>query len=94
MIIRYKKWFNSLPPFKNLAFTFIVNWFFWLIIRLLADQFIFDAAHSWKDNFFHATWMSLFMIIPFNWNEIQKILKPKNKKNQNPKTDILHDATN
>lgn len=77
-----KKWFNNLPPLKNLTFSFVLNWFFWIIMRLLADQFIFDEAHSWKYNILHATWMSLFMIIPFNWSEIQKIFKPRNQKQQ------------
>ena len=78
-----KKWFNNFPPLKNLAISFILNWFFWIIMRLLADQFIFDEAHSWKNNILHATWMSLFMIIPFNWIAIQKIFKPRSQKQQN-----------
>ncbi len=88
MIKNYNKWFNSLPPLKSLIISFIFNWFFWLIMWLIADQLFFDEKHSWKYNMLHATWMSLFMMIPFNWKEIQQLFKPKKQNSQNSETDI------
>jgi len=78
-ITKLKKRLCKLPPLKQLAISFILNWFFWLITRLLADQFIFDEKHSWKSNLFHATWMSFFMTIPFNWKLIKKLFQFQKK---------------
>lgn len=86
---KYNKLFNDLPPLKGLVLSFFLNFSFWLIMRLLADQFIFDERHSWKSNILHATWMSLFMMIPFNWKHIQEIFKPRNKKYQRHEIDNL-----
>jgi hypothetical protein len=89
MTKKYNKWFNNLPPLKDLILSFILNLCFWLVMRLLADQFIFDEKHSLKSNILHATWMSLFMMIPFNWKQIQQIFKPRNKKFQSQEMDNL-----
>jgi len=79
-ITKLKKRLCKLPPLKQLAISFILNWFFWLITRLLADQFIFDEKRSWKSHFFHATWMSFFMTIPFNWKELKQIFTIRKEK--------------
>ncbi|BDQ12065.1 hypothetical protein [Sediminibacterium sp. TEGAF015] len=80
---KIRELFRKQPPLKALALSFILNWFFWLIMRLLADQFVFDEKHSWMSNLFYATWMSFIMIIPFNWKTIQKLFKTKTKETKN-----------
>lgn len=87
MIKRYNNWYRSLTPLKKLAVSFILNWVYWLIAWLIAEHFVFDEKRSWKYHVFHATWMSFFMTIPFNWKELKQIFKPQTK-DENPKTDI------
>jgi len=88
MLKIYNNWFKNLPILKDLMFSFILFWFFWLIMRLIADQFIFDERHSWKNNMFHAAWMSLFTMIRFNWKGIRHFFKSKKQMLPNSKTDI------
>lgn len=66
---------------------FILNWSFWLISWLIFEQFFFDEKRSWKYHVFHATWMSLFMTITFNWKELKQIFKPQKNYPQNFKND-------
>ena len=87
MIKKYSKWYRNLTPLKRLTVSFILNWFYWLIASLIAEQFFFDENRSWNYHFFHATWMAFFMTIPFNWKEIKQIVKPHNQKNQNSETE-------
>ncbi len=77
---KYEKWFSNLTPLKKLTVSFILNWFYWLIAWLIAEQFIFDENRSWKYHFSHATWMAFFMTIPFNWKELKQIFKTENSK--------------
>ncbi len=88
MIKRYNNWYKSLTPLKKLIVSFILNWIYWLIAWLIAEQFVFDENRSWKYHVFHATWMSFFMTIPFNWKEIKQIFKPQIKKDENSQLDI------
>jgi hypothetical protein len=81
MIKKYTNWYKALTPFKKLAASFILNWFYWLTAWLIAEQFIFDESRSWKYHLFHATWMSFFMTISFNWKVLEQIFKPQNEKN-------------
>ena len=81
MIRKYNEWYKRLTPFKKLMISFILNWMYWLLAWLVAEQFVFDEKHSWKYRVFHATWMALFMLIPFNWNELKQIFKPNNERN-------------
>lgn len=82
MIKKYKDWYSSLTPFKRLAVSFILNWFYWLIAWLIADQFFFEEKHSIQYHLFHATWMSFIMTMPFNWKKIKELFKFK--RNLNP----------
>ena len=82
MIKKYKDWYYSLTPFKRLVVSFIVNWFYWLIVWLIADQFFFEEKHTLKNHLFHATWMSFFMTVPFSWKVIKELFKLK--RNSNP----------
>lgn len=91
MIKKYKIWYSNLTALKKLTVSFILNWFYWLIAWLIAEQIFFDENRSWKYHVFHATWMAFFMTIPFNWKELKEIVKPqkqKNQKNQSSETDI------
>lgn len=87
MIKKYNKWYNSLTPLKKLIISFILNWFYWLIAWLIAEQFVFDEKRSLKYHVFHATWMAFFMTIPFNWKELKQIFKSQShdKKFENEK---------
>jgi len=78
-INKINQWVRKQPPVKQLAISFISNWLFWLISWLLAEQFFFEETRSWKYHFFHATWMSFFMTIPFNWKLIKKLFQSQNK---------------
>ena len=71
---------EGFTPLKRLTVSFILNWLYWLIAWLIVERFLFDEKHSWKYHIFHATWMSFFMTIPFNWNELKDIFKPQKKK--------------
>lgn len=75
MIKKYNQWFDQLTSLQKLVVSYSLNWIFWLIAWLLAEQFIFDEKRSWSYHIFHATWMSFFMIIPFNWKELKQIFK-------------------
>jgi hypothetical protein len=81
MIKKYTNWYRDLTPFKRVSVSFILNWFYWLTAWLIAEQFIFDESRSWKYHLFHATWMSFFMTISFNWEVLEQIFKPQNEKN-------------
>ena len=88
MFKNYNNWFKNLPTLKDLMFSFILNWFFWLIMRLIADQLFFEEKHSWGNNMFHATWMSLFTMIRFNWKGIRHFFKPQKQISPNSDSDI------
>ena len=79
MIKRYNEWYRRLTPLKKLVASLILNWIYWLMAWLIAEQFVFDEKRSWKYHVFHATWMSFFMTIPFNWKELKQIFKPQHK---------------
>lgn len=81
MIKKYKDWYSSLTPFKRLAVSFILNWFYWLIAWLIADQFFFEEKHSIRYHLFHATWMSFFMTMPFNWKVTKELFMYKRNSN-------------
>ena len=87
MVKKYNEWYNSKTPLKRLIISFILNWFYWLIAWLIAEQFVFDEKRSWKYHVFHATWMAFFMTIPFNWKELKQIFKSQShdKKFENEK---------
>lgn len=72
---KIRELFRKQPPLQTLIFSFSLNWIFWLIAWLLAEQFIFEEKRSWNYHIFHATWMSFFMTIPFNWKELKQIFK-------------------
>lgn len=82
MFKKYSEWHSNLPPLKKWTVSFTLNWFFWLIIWLIAEQFLFDESRTWKYHVFHATWMSFFMTIPFSWKELKQMVKPQNPKDQ------------
>lgn len=75
MIKKYNEWYSGLTPSKKLLVSFVLNWFYWLIAWLIAEQFIFDETRSWKYHVFHATWMAFFMTLPFNWKELKQIFR-------------------
>lgn len=75
MIKKYNQWFDRLTSFQKLLVSFSLNWIFWLIAWLLAEQFIFEEYRSWNYHIFHATWMSFFMTIPLNWKELKQLFK-------------------
>jgi hypothetical protein len=80
-----------LTPLRKWTVSFTLNWFYWLIAGLIAEQFFFDENRSWKYHVSHATWMSLLMTGLFNWKELKQIFKPRNPKNlshNNSETDI------
>ncbi|HZH01120.1 MAG TPA: hypothetical protein VEY32_08560 [Flavisolibacter sp.] len=80
MIKKYNEWYKGLTPLKKLVVSFILNWLYWLIAWLIAEQFFFDEKRSWKYHVFHATWMSFFMTIPFHWKELKQIFKLQKKR--------------
>ncbi|PJE45703.1 MAG: hypothetical protein CUR34_12765 [Sediminibacterium sp.] len=75
MIKKYTEWHNGLTPLKRFFVSFMLNWLYWLIAWLIADEFFFDEKHSWKYHILHATWMALFITIPFSWREVKQIFK-------------------
>ena len=87
MIKKYIELYKGLTPLKKLVVSFILNWFYWLIVWLIAEHFVFGEQRSWKYHVFHATWLSFFMIIPFNWKELKQIFQPHSKQSINHKTD-------
>ena len=88
MFKKYINWYKSLSPLKKLIVSFILNWFYWLIGWLIAEQFIFDEKLSWTNHAFHATWMALFMTIPFNWKEIKQIFRSQKQLDKNQEKNI------
>ena len=81
MIKKYNEWYSNLTPSKKLTVSFILNWFYWLIAWLVAEQLLFDEKRSWKYHVLHATWISFFMTILFNWKELKQFFKPQRQKN-------------
>ena len=79
MIKSCTNWYRNLTALKRIVVSFILNWLYWLTAWLIAEYFVFDEQRSWKYHVFHATWMSIFMTIPFNWNELKQIFKPQNR---------------
>ena len=79
MIKSYTNWYRNLTALKRLALSFILNWLYWLTAWLIAEQFVFDEQRSWKYHVFHATWMSFFMTLLFNWKELKQIFKRQNR---------------
>ena len=91
MIEKYSKWFSDLSPLQKWSVSYILNWFFWLFVWLIAEQFFFEETRSWKYLIFHATWMAFIFTFSLLWEVIKQIFKPQNKKNQqqqDPETDI------
>jgi hypothetical protein len=91
MIKKYSKWFSELSPLQKWSVSYMLYWFFCLFAWLIAEQFVFDEARSWKYHFFHATWMAFIFTFSLLWEVIKQIFKPQNPKNQqqqNPETDI------
>lgn len=80
MFKKYNQWVSGLTPLKKWTVSFILNWIYWLIAWLIAEQFFFDETHSWTYHVFHATWMSFFMTGLFNWKEFKQIFKLRNTK--------------
>ncbi len=85
MFKKYRNWNRNLGPLKRLLFSFILNWIFWLTVRIIEDEFFFDEHRSWSNHIFYATWMSFVMTIFFNWKELKTIIK-RNRDNSPPKT--------
>lgn len=66
--------YKRLSPLKKLIVSYIINWIFWLLAWLILGQFILNDKQSYGYHLFHATWMSFFTTITFNWKEIKQIL--------------------
>jgi len=89
MIKKYRKWFSNLSPLQKWAVSYMLNWFFWLFVWLIAEQFVFEETRSWKYLIFHATWMAFIFTFSLLWEVIKQFFKPQNSKNQqqqNPET--------
>jgi hypothetical protein len=84
----YNEWYGSLTAFKRLAVSFILNWVYWFIAWLIAEEFFFDEKSSWSYLVFHATWMSFFMTISFNWKELKQIFRPQRKEDEMLQKDV------
>lgn len=76
MFKRLMTWYKGLTPVKRLLLSFLLNWIYWLFAWKLAEQFIFEETRSWDYHLFHATWMSFFMTLLFNWRDIKLIFNP------------------
>ena len=91
MIKKYSQWFTDLSPIKKWSVSYILNWFFWLFVWLIAEQFVFEETRSWKYLIFQATWMAFIFTFSLLWEVIKQMFKPRNPKNQqqqDPETDI------
>jgi len=75
VIKRYQNWHSKLTPIQQLCLSFMFNWSYWFIAWQLATYFHFLEERSYGYAIFHATWMAFFSTIPFNRNEIGKILR-------------------
>lgn len=77
MLKKYYNWYNNLKPFKKFTVSFFLNWLYWFVAWLIAEEFIYEEKRSLKYQFFHATWMSIIMTIPFSWKALKQIFKPE-----------------
>ncbi len=78
MFKKFKKWYNHLPPLKQLAIIFISNWLSYLFSSLLGDKVFFDEPHTWNYHIFHATWMASTMTVFFSWTKVKSLFKREN----------------
>ncbi|MEX6689115.1 hypothetical protein QTN47_16520 [Danxiaibacter flavus] len=78
MFKKYKNWYSNLSPLKQLAVSFIINWFIWLIGSLLGDKVFFDEPHSTKYHLFYATWMAFIPTMFSNWAKMKTLFKSEN----------------
>jgi hypothetical protein len=78
----YGKWYRGLTPVKRLGLSFLLNWMYWLFAWKLGEQIFFDEIRSWRYHLIHATWMSVFWTLLFQWEMIKGIIKQRKDKKQ------------
>ena len=79
MLKRYKEWFQTLTPKKQLTVYFIVGWCYCFVAWVFGERFLFNEERSWNYHILHATFMACFMTVAFKWAQLKAIMKGKDK---------------
>jgi hypothetical protein len=80
MVISYNKWYKTLSPARQLIISFIVSWFYWLLVWLISQKFFYEQHQSWTYHLISATLMALFMTLLWKWKQISMFFNSRNKK--------------
>lgn len=69
----------QIAPLKKVCTSFILNWCYWLTVRIILKEFVFDEERSWQYHLIHATCMSFFMTVFSNWKTVKAIFKKESR---------------
>lgn len=58
------------PLPKQLVVSFVLSWFYWIIIYYVMDLLFFHRHHSLRYQLANGVWMAFLWTLIFNWKRL------------------------
>ncbi|MBB5286565.1 hypothetical protein HNQ92_004726 [Rhabdobacter roseus] len=72
---RFKNWKGSLSPLKRLFVSFVIFWFFNLILHVVIFHFMPRIDYSLSYHLVYTFFLTILFTLLFKWKELKDVFK-------------------